>query len=419
MTRAIHKLPARRVATIKKPGRHSDGGGLYLQVRPHLNGSVGVTKSWLFRFMIDGRAREMGLGSLDNVSLAEARQLAADYRKQVRDGIDPINKRIAERTVAKAANVDRKSFEWCAGKYISAHSDSWKNAKHRQQWSNTLETYVYPVFGDKDVRLIETSDVLEALEPIWSNKTETATRVRQRIEAVLDWAAVREYRAGDNPARWRGHLDKILAKPSKLHKPRHHNALPYEQISTFMADLREEDAVSARALEFLILTASRTGEVIGATWAEIDQAKKIWVIPAERMKAEREHRVPLTAPAMAIVKSLPQIDGNPFIFPGLRRRRPLSNMAMLTLLGRMGYEHVTAHGFRSTFRDWAAEQTNFPREVAERALAHRLKDKTEEAYQRGDLFRKRRHLMEAWAKYCDRVANPQSSVTSINARKAQ
>jgi len=419
MTRAIHKLSSRRVSTVNEPGRYSDGGGLYLQARRHLNGKDGLTKSWLFRFMIDGRPREMGLGSIDDVSLAEARQLAADYRKHVREGIDPIDRRAAERAKAKAANVERKKFEWCAEKYMSAHSDSWKNAKHRQQWSNTLKAYVYPVFGDKDVRLIETGDVLEALEPIWSGKTETATRVRQRIEAVLDWATVREFRVGENPARWRGHLDKILAKPSKLHKPKHHSALPYEQIGIFMADLRQQEAVSARALEFLILTASRTGEVIGATWGEIDEAKAVWTIPAERMKAEREHRVPLTPAALKIVKNLPKVDGNPFIFPGLRRRRPLSNMAMLTLLKRMDYEQITAHGFRSTFRDWAAEQTNFPREVAERALAHRLKDKTEEAYQRGDLFKKRRHLMDAWAKYCDWRANPQSRVTSINARVAQ
>lgn len=410
MARAINRLSPRFVATTKKSGRHADGGGLYLQVSESQPG--GVTKSWLFRFMLDGKARQMGLGSLNTVSLQEARAEALECRKLVKAGIDPIDQRERERQASRAAG-GAKTFRQCADAYLAAHSGTWRNVKHRRQWESTLETYVYPTLGDRAVDRIDTGAVLEVLEPIWAKKNETASRVRGRVEVILDWATVRGYREGENPARWRGHLDKTLPRPSRVQKVRHHPAMPYGEIGAFMANLRAFDAISARALEFLILTAARTGEVIGATWEEIDRDRKIWIVSADRMKARREHRVPLTAEALEVIDGLPVIEGNPHIFPGGRETRPLSSMALLKLLERMGWDEVTVHGFRSSFRDWAAEQTNFPREVAERALAHGIRDKTEEAYQRGDLFEKRRRLMEAWAGYCRTVQSANGKVVAI------
>ena len=291
------------------------------------------------------------------------------------------------------------TFEQCATAYIEAHRDGWKNLKHASQWQNTLKQYAYPVFGPLPVRSIDTGLVLKVIEPIWKTKTETASRVRGRIENILDWATVRGYRQGENPARWRGHLDKTLPKRSKVQKVNHHPAMPYESIGPFMKALRSRSDLSASALEFIILTAARTGEVLGAIWSEFDLNNGIWTIPAERMKADAEHRVPLSDAALSIVMQLTRIEGNDFIFPGGKPGRPLSNMACLKLLERMGNNDITVHGFRSTFRDWAAEQTAFPREVAERALAHTLSDKTEAAYQRRDLFDKRRQLMAAWSEF--------------------
>lgn len=345
----------------------------------------------------------MGLGSANTVNLSEAREAARECRKLVMAGIDPIEQRNRDRAHAKASSNASKSFKWYAEQYIRAHGDSWKNPKHLQQWENTLETYAHPFIGNDAVDQIDTNEVVEVLEPIWRTKNETAKRLRGRIESILDWATVRKFRSGENPARWRGHLDKLLPAPSKVQNVRHHQALPYAQIGSFMATLRSREEISARALELLILTATRTSEVICAKWDEFDMEACIWTIPAERMKSRRVHRVPLTKDAQAVIQSLPIIDGNEHIFPGLREGRPLSNMAMMKVLERMGSGDVTVHGFRSTFRDWAGEMTSFPREVAETALAHVNADKTESAYLRSDLFQKRRKLMEAWATFCRQV----------------
>jgi len=379
------------VKGIDAMGMYHDGGGLYLQV------SAAGAKSWIYRFMLDGRAREMGLGPLNVISLAEARKRAAECRKSRLDGIDPIEARRAQRGRRKLEAGRAMTFDKCAAAYIEAHKASWKNGKHAEQWRGSLRNYASPVFGSSPVQAIDLGLVMKALEPIWRTKSETASRVRGRIEAVLDWATVRGYRKGENPARWRGHLDKLLPARSKIQKVEHHPALPYHEIAEFTAVLRGQEGIGARALEFLILTAARTGEIIGARWDEVDFEEKIWVVPAARMKAGREHRVPLTGTALAILKQMNGIREGDFVFPGGKKTRPLSNMAMLAVLKRMGRGDLTAHGFRSTFRDWAAERTNFPREVVEMALAHTIESKVEAAYRRGDLFQKRRQLMEAWA----------------------
>ena len=400
-------LSARTVASTNDPGRYADGGGLYLQV-----GTTGG-KSWLYRFMLAGKSREMGLGALADVSLSEARIVATEARRLVKNGIDPIDQRDSDReaarTAAALAAARAMTFKQCADAYIEAHRAGWKNAKHATQWPNTLRDYAYPVFGKLPVQDIDLPMVLKVLEPIWNEKTETASRVRGRIECILDWATVRGYRKGDNPARWRGQLSHLLAAPSKVQKVEHHAALPYAEIGAFMAALRQRNAVAARALEFTILTAARTGEVIGATWGEIDLDGATWTVPAGRMKAEREHRVPLSEPALAILREMraaalagsdgqePQPDAP--VFPSARGN-PLSNMAMAMLLRRMERGDLTAHGFRSTFRDWAAERTAYPGEVVEMALAHTVGNKVEAAYRRGDLFDKRRRLMNDWSEFC-------------------
>jgi integrase len=397
MGRGRHKLSARTVAAISGKGLYGDGGGLWLQV------SAFGTKSWIFRFSLNRRAREMGLGSVNDVSLSEAREVADACRRLVREGRDPIEERETEKRRKRQAKAEEKTFRECAEACMASLEIGWRNPKHRQQWRNTLAAHAYPLFGDLPVRAVETGQVMEALEPLWATKTETASRLRGRIEAVLDWATARGYRTGENPARWRGHLDHLLPKRSKVRKVEHHAALPYAEMGAFMAALRGQDSIGARGLEFQILTATRTGEVIGARWEEIDLAKRIWTIPAERMKAGKEHRVPLSDSAVAVLEAMEKVRLNEYVFPGARRGRPLSNMAFLQLLRRMGRGDLTAHGFRSTFRDWAAEATAHPRDVCEFALAHRLRDKVEEAYQRSDLFEKRLRLMEDWAAWCARV----------------
>jgi integrase len=304
-------------------------------------------------------------------------------------------------------------FQKCAESYIEAHKAGWKNCKHAAQWSATLATYVYPIFGHLPVNDIDVALISNVLKPIWTTKTETASRLRGRVERILDWATVHNYRQGDNPARWRGHLDQLLPPRSRVQKVEHLAALPYAEIGQFMAELREQDSTSALSLEFLILTGTRTAEVIGATWSEIDLQAAVWTIPAERMKAQKEHRVPLSKPALAILKRLHKHRAGDYAFPGQKTGQPLSNMALLRLLERMGRPDLTVHGFRSTFRDWAAERTNFPREVAEQALAHSLPDKVEAAYRRGDLFDKRRQLMDAWARYCSQIEK-QGAVISLS-----
>ncbi|MER8698979.1 integrase arm-type DNA-binding domain-containing protein [Mesorhizobium sp. M1273] len=404
MARSINKLSAVEVAKKLKPGTYGDGGGLYLQVaKSTAKGAQDgdVTKSWLFRFMLAGKARYMGLGDINTRSLKEARDKAREARQKVTDGIDPIEERKENKATRRAEDAKRVTFKQASERYIAAHSAGWKNAKHAEQWRNTLATYAWPVIGDLPVAKVDTAHVMQILEPIWTTKTETATRVRGRVELVLDWAKARHYRSGDNPARWRGHLDKLLPARSKVAKVEHHAAMPYADLPAFMSQLRSMGTNSARALEFTILTAVRTGEAIGVMESEVDFANKLWTIPAVRMKASRPHRVPLSDRAIEILKSVPREADSPYLFPGARTGRPLSNMAMLELLrGMEGMEGLTVHGFRSTFRDWAAESSNFPREIAEAALAHVLSDKTEAAYQRGDMLEKRRRLMNAWAGYC-------------------
>jgi len=395
MARKLNRLTAVEVRANDKKGMYHDGGGLYLQV------SSSGTKSWIFRFTLNGRAREMGLGPVHTIPLGDARKRAAECRRMRLDGIDPIEARSEHRSWKKLEAAMGMTFDACAAAYLDAHKDGWRNAKHREQWRNTLSSYAGPVFGSLPVQAVDLTLVMKALEPIWKAKPETASRLRGRIEAVLDWATVRGYRKGENPARWRGHLDKLLPARAKIQKVEHHPALPYSEIADFMAPLRSQEGIAARALEFLIVTAARTGEIIGARWDEVDLNEKVWVVPGARMKASREHRVPLSGPALAVLKQMNEIRESDFVFPGGKKGKPLSNMAMLAVLKRMGRNDLTSHGFRSTFRDWAAERTNFPREVVEMALAHTIENKVEAAYRRGDLFQKRRQLMEAWARFSE------------------
>jgi integrase len=405
-------LAALTVAKLRDPGHYGDGGGLWLQVSPT------GTKSWVFRYRAHGRVREMGLGSLIALPLADARQAAAECRKQRAAGIDPIEARKAERARARLAEARALTFKACAEACIAAHAAGWRNAKHAKQWGATLAAYAFPAFGDLPVADVDTGLVVKALEAIWREKPETASRVRQRIERVLDWATVRGFRQGANPARWKGHLDTLLPARAKLRPVEHHAALPWAEVPAFVADLRSREALAARAVEFAILTAARTGEVLGARWAEFDLQAGTWTVPAERMKAGREHRVPLSREALAILSLLKGTSDGEYVFPGGRRGRPLSGMALLMLLRRMGRGDLTAHGFRSSFRDWAAERTNYPRAVAEAALAHRLKDKTEAAYARSDLFERRRRLMADWARFCHGGAAKAGGVVAIGGRAA-
>jgi integrase len=385
---------AKQVASLRQPGRYAVGDGAYLQI----TGENG--RSWVFRYERDGRGRHVGLGPANLVTLAEARERARAYRRLLLEGVDPLQNKAAARQKAALDAAKAVTFRQCAERYIAAHEAAWRNPVHRRQWRSTLATYVYPLFGNLPVSGVDTALVTEALEPIWTSKPETAGRVRGRIEAVLDWGKARGYRGGENPARWRGHLDKLLPNRRKVRKVKHHAALPYSEIATFMADLRARQGMGARALEFAILTAARTGEVLGARWDEIDlrSNNQAWTAPGDRMKSGKPHRVPLSGAAQDLLTLLPR--ESEFVFPGARSGKPLSNMSLLETLRRMGRGDLTAHGFRSTFRDWASECTNYSNEVAEAALAHAIDDKTEAAYRRGDLFEKRRRLMGEWAAYC-------------------
>ncbi len=391
----IELLSALKIKALKKPGYHCDGGGLYVQVSPAL------TKSWIFRFRWGPKQREMGLGSLDLVSLAEARQKAYLARKQVADGIDPIAVKRSDKTARILATLGTITFDAAVKSYIEAHGDTWKNAKHRGQWETTLRTYASPVIGLLPVGLIQLEHVLRILEPIWKTKNETASRLRGRIESVLDWCRVRKYRSGENPARWKGHLDHLLPAPNKVQKVVHHRALPIDDMPAFMRDLRSREGTAARALEFAILNASRSGEVRGALWSEIDLKAGVWVIPAERMKAGVQHRVPLSQPALDLLSQQPRFEDSELVFPA-PRGGVLSDMTLTAVTRRMEVDAVP-HGFRSTFRDWCAERTNFPRDLAETALAHKVESKVEAAYLRSDVLEKRRALMQAWADFCDGV----------------
>ena len=415
--RTIGRLSALAVSRAKMKGLYHDGGGLYLQV------SASGARSWVYRYMLHGKAREMGLGSLRDVSLAHARDKVTEFRRLRADGIDPIERRRAERHGARLEAAKAITFKDCAEAYIEGNKAGWGNPKHVAQWSASLQRYAYPVFGSLSVQAVDTALVMKVLEPIWSTKTETASRVRGRIESVLDWARARGYREGENPARWRGHIENLLPARSRVRTIQHHPALPYEEIGTFIESLAGQDGLAAKALEFLILTAARTGEVVGALWDEIDLEKRIWTVPAHRIKARREHRVPLSSRTMAILRGLHDTRNGEFVFTVGRGGQtvgrggqPLSNMALLSLLKRMGRTDLTAHGFRSTFRDWAAERTNYPRDVAEMALAHAVSDKVEAAYRRGDLFEKRRRMMDEWARYCGTV-KPAARVIAIGATR--
>jgi integrase len=392
--RVIGKLTTVRVRQARRRGLYGDGGGLFLQVS--LNGA----KSWVFRFKQAGKLRVMGLGAEHTISLSEARDIARECRKLRLIGKDPIEERKAARSAARLEAAKVITFRECAETFMAVHKAGWRNEKHAAQWLATLNAYVYQHLGGLSVQAVDVAVVMKVLEPIWNEKPETASRVRGRIESILDWAIARGYRRGENPARWRGHLENLLPKRSKVRRIEHHAALPYSELGAFMAELRRQEAVGARALEFTILTAARTGEVIGARWDEFNVAERLWTISPERMKAGKEHRVPLSDAAMAIIHRMQLIRVGEFVFPGAKRGRPLSSMAMLMVMRRMGRGDLTTHGFRSSFRDWAAERTNFPAEVAEMALAHTVSDKVEAAYRRGDLFQKRRQIMGAWASFC-------------------
>ncbi len=405
------KLSAKRIAALlRNPGRYGDGHGLILQVASPTNAS------WLLRYERRGRERWLGLGALHTFSLAEARERARRARQQVKDGIDPLDARRQERMALALEEARTVTFEDAAEQYYKQHESKWKNKKHQAQFLSTLKAYAYPVIGRLPVGAIDTPLVLKVIEPIWHEKTETANRVRGRIEAVLGWATVRGYRTGENPARWKGHLSEVLPARAEIQKTNHHAALPFVDLPKFVAKLREREALAARALEFTILTAARTGEIIGATWDEIDQGGKVWTIPASRMKAERDHRVPLSDRVVEILKALPHEKGNSHLFIGAEGGG-LSNMAMATLLRRMGRKDFTVHGFRSTFRDWAAERTTYANHVVEMALAHAIPSGVEKAYRRGDLFEKRRKLMGAWASYIETKPSETAKVVPIGRAK--
>jgi integrase len=394
MARQLHRLNALSVKSETRKGMFADGGGLYLQV------STFDTKSWIFRFTRNGKTRDMGLGPYPDISLSEARIEAQNCRKILLRNLDPIEIRKAERLSLQANTEKTMTFKQCADKYIAAHGGSWKNVKHARQWTSTLETYAYPVIGSLSVKDVDIGLVLRILEPIWKEKSETASRVRGRIESVLDWATARKYREGENPARWKGNLDMILPARRKIQTVKHHAALPYAEIGSFMEELRQQNGIAALGLELLILTAARTGEIIKAQWSEFDLEAAIWTIPADRMKAGKEHRVPLSVPALDVLNKLKEVSQNNYILPGMRPMSSLSNMAFLQLLKRMGRKDLTSHGFRSTFKDWATEQTEYPNEVSEMALAHSVGNKVEAAYRRGDLFEKRIGIMRDWGAFC-------------------
>jgi integrase len=374
--RTLNKLNVKKLATMNKPGRYADGGGLYLQV------AEGGSRQWLFRFMLNGRARHMGLGSLQTFTLHEARERARQVRQMLADRVDPIEKRLAERDEREADAAARITFREAANKFIALHADGWTNAKHRDQWRTTLTQYAFGTLGHRPVSAIDGALITAALAPIWQAKPETANRVKQRIERVVAWV----------------NNGRPLPAPSKTKRVKHYAAMPYADVPAFMAKLRNRDGQSARALEFTILTAVRTDVAIGARWNEIDLKARTWTVPAERMKAGKEHRVPLCERAIELLQAQPR--ERAYVFVGARAGKPLSDGAMRDMLLAMVGQTATVHGFRSSFRDWAAERTSYPNHVAEMALAHSIGNAVEKAYRRGDLFEKRQQLMKAWGAYC-------------------
>jgi integrase len=394
----IHTLSPREVANKAKPGLYGDGGNLFLRV------ASGGAKSWVFRYWYAGKRRVISLGSCDTVSLADARTKAHEQRRLRLDGHDPAAAREVSKAAARVAEASTITFAECAQAYITAHRAGWRTVKQAKNWTATLQAYAHPVIGDLPVAAIDLPLILRVLEPLWTEKTSTAARIRTRLESILDWATVRGYRTGENPARWKGNLEHLLAKKSKIVHIEHYPALPYTDIGAFMTELRARPGLPAKAAEFVILTAVRAGEVTGATWSEIDLKSRVWVIPSERMKAGREHRVPLSDAALAILEAVPRNGSRVFT---------VDTVTMWRAVKRLRPE-ITLHGFRSTFRDWAGEQTNFAREVVEQCLAHAAGDQTELAYRRGDALQKRRQVMDAWARFC---AQPQrGQVVAIGAR---
>jgi integrase len=403
MPKKAESLSAVAVGRLNEPGMYAVGGvpGLHLRLLPS------GAKTWILRVMVEGKRADMGLGGFPAVSLADARAAGKDLRQQIASGGNPVAERHAQRAERAAA----QTFAQAAEAYITAHAPGWKNAKHAAQWRSTLDTYAMPVLGALLARQIELRHILAVLSPIWETKTETASRLRSRMELVLDWATAHGQREGLNPARWRGHLDKLLPKPSKVAKTQHHAALPVGEVGAFVGRLRQQDGMGARALEFAILTAARSGEVRGATWGEIDLVAGVWAIPGGRMKAGRDHRVPLSGAALALLAGLPRVAGSDLVFQS-PRGGPLSDMTLSAVLRRMEVAAVP-HGFRSTFRDWAAERTAYPGDLAEMALAHTIGDKVEAAYRRGDMFDKRRRMMEEWASFCATVASSGAEVVPL------
>lgn len=400
------KLSAKQIKGMTEKGRYGDGDNLYLCVWR------GGRKSWALLYTIAVQNRQMGLGSLDDdFGLVQARDRAAELRRMIRRGVDPLAEKRAERAEAAPTVV---TFREVAEDCIAALVPGWTNGKSEGQWRQSLTTYAYPVMGDMDVAAISTDEVYRALEPIWATKPETAGRVRARIEKVLDRATARKLRTGDNPARLKGNLDHLLAKQSKVKREKSHAALPYAEVSSFMAKVRKREGVAARAFEFAILTAARTNEALGAKWSEIDLDAAVWTIPADRMKARRDHRVPLSDAAIALLRSMPRDESSDYVFISpMAKGKPLSNMALLATLKRMERTDLTAHGFRSTVRDWAAETTAYPDAVVEMALAHAISNAVEAAYRRGDLFEKRKRLMADWAGYCESGSQRTAEVVPI------
>jgi integrase len=392
------KLTALEISRLSEPGVYGDGDNLYLQVRGP------KSKSWILRYTIAGKPKYLGLGSLRKLPLAKARVKARGAIAQLGEDIDPLEAKREAKQQRILEEARRITFGECAHAYIAAHQATWRNKQHCQQWGSSLARFVLPMIGALPVGSIDTALVLKVIEPMWAKTPETGSRVRGRIEVILDWAKSRGYREGENPARWRGHIENLLPPRTKLRKVVHHAALPYGEVAGFMVDLRRDTSIGAKVLQFTILTAARTGEALGARWDEIDLKARTWVIPGNRMKAGREHRVPLSDDAIAILNDMATIRQGAFVFPGIRDGRPLSYLAMRNALKRASRQEITIHGFRSSFRDWAAEQTSYPNEVIEMALAHTIGNKVEAAYRRGDLVEKRRKLMDAWARYCSTPA---------------
>lgn len=383
----MKKLTARRVEAAK-PGKHEDGAGLRLVV------STAGSRSWIFRFTFKGNRREMGLGPYPVVSLAEARQLAADARRLCFDGIDPIQARQAEKT-----QQETPTFLSSVAAYMRQHRHGWKNHQDKKRWVSAIRRYAIPHLGSMRVDVIETADVLTVLQPIWTTKNRTAKTLQGRIEIVLDSASAQGHRQQFNPARWKGHLDKILPKPSKVSQTRHQAAMPFRDVAEFVSRLRSDGNVTAKALEFVILTACRSDDARVAVWSQIDLVEQVWTIPASTMKTAREFRIPLSSAAISLLNELPRFAGNDYLFPGRLHSKPIGKSSMLVQLNDLG-ESYTVHGFRSTFRDWAGETTNSANHIVEMALGHAISNQVEAAYRRGDLFEKRRLLMESWAVYC-------------------